>query len=131
MSSPASNTILIVDDNLGARRSIEALLAHEDYRLLLAASGLEALEIIATEQPDLILLDVMMPGMNGFEVCETIRAHPALAEVPILMLTALDDEESTIRGIEAGADDFLSKPIAPADLAHMLEHMETLLGKIR
>lgn len=116
MSYTNSNTILVVDDNLGARRSIEALLAHEDYRMLLASNGMEALEMINEEPPDLILLDVMMPGINGFEVCEAIRKHPTISEVPILMLTALDDEESTIRGIEAGADDFLTKPINKHEL---------------
>lgn len=116
MPLSASNTILIVDDNPGARRSIEALLAHEPYRILLASSGAEALEIAASEFPDLILLDVMMPGMDGFEVSEKIRATPSLSEIPIIMITALDDEESIIKGIDAGADDFLSKPINKLEL---------------
>ena len=111
-----ANTILIVDDNVGARRSIEALLAPENYRLLLAASGLEAIETASREHPDLILLDVMMPGMNGFEVCEIIRANERLSEIPIIMITALDDDDSMIRGIDVGADDFLSKPINKIEL---------------
>ncbi len=116
MDGLPANTILIVDDNVGARRSIEALLAPENYRLLLTASGAEALEIAAREHPDLILLDVMMPGMNGFEVCEALRASERLSEIPIIMITALDDDESMIRGIDVGADDFLSKPINKIEL---------------
>ncbi len=115
MLSPTS-TILIVDDNVGARRSIEALLSLENYRLLLAASGAEALETASREHPDLVLLDVMMPGMNGFEVCEAIRSNPRLSEIPIIMITALDDDDSMIRGIDVGADDFLSKPINKIEL---------------
>ena len=116
MQHQSSNTILIVDDNVGARRSIEALLANGRYHLLLASSGLEALEMAQAHHPDLILLDVMMPGMNGFEVCQAIREDPRLSEIPIIMITALDDDESMIRGIDVGADDFLSKPINKIEL---------------
>jgi len=111
-----SPSILIVDDNLGARRSIEGLLGTEGYQLTLAESGFEALDILEGIQPDLILLDVMMPGMNGFEVCQRIRSSPRLTEVPIIMITALDDDESMLKGIDAGADDFLSKPINKLEL---------------
>ena len=109
-------SILVIDDNLGARRSIEGLLAPEGYRLTLVESGYEALETLEGFQPDLILLDVMMPGMNGFEVCERIRSSNRLSEIPIIMITALDDEESMLKGIDAGADDFLSKPINKLEL---------------
>ncbi|MDQ8185147.1 response regulator [Pelagicoccus sp. SDUM812002] len=113
--SPIS-TLLVVDDNLGARRSIEALLTQENYRFLLADSGAAALKFLEELTPDVILLDVMMPGMNGFEVCQKIRSIPRVSEVPIIMITALDDEESMIQGIDAGADDFLSKPISKIEL---------------
>ena len=118
MSTPrhTANTILIVDDNVGARRSIEALLSNEDYRLLLASSGEEALDIAIREQPDLLLLDVMMPEMNGFEVCQAIRLNSSLSEIPIIMITALDDDESLLQGIDSGADDFLPKPINKLEL---------------
>ncbi|MDQ8203274.1 response regulator [Pelagicoccus sp. SDUM812003] len=112
----AINTILVVDDNLGARRSIEALLSHESYEILLAENGLSAIEIAKARTPDIILLDVMMPGMSGFEVCQEIRRDQRLSEIPIIMITALDDEESMIQGIEAGADDFLPKPISKIEL---------------
>ncbi len=110
------STILVVDDNLGARRSIEALLTQENYRFLLADSGASALQLLEDHTPDVILLDVMMPGMNGFEVCQKIRNIPRVSEIPIIMITALDDEESMIQGIDAGADDFLSKPISKIEL---------------
>lgn len=116
MSKSSWSTILVVDDNLGARRSIEALLAQEDYRFLLADSGATALQLLAEQTPDVILLDVMMPGMNGFEACQKIRSMPRVSEIPIIMITALDDEESMIQGIDAGADDFLSKPISKIEL---------------
>ncbi len=104
------NTILIVDDDPGARDILEALLSHEGYNLVFASSGQEALEKAEELIPSLILLDVMMPAMDGFEVCQRLRAMPRLAEVPVVLITALDDRESRLQGIETGADDFLSKP---------------------
>lgn len=103
--------VLIVDDNASARETLVAMLESENYQLELAKDGFQALQLLNRLQPDLILLDVMMPGMDGFEVCRRIRATPVLAEVPIIILTALDDRASLLQGIEAGADDFLSKPV--------------------
>ncbi len=105
------STILIVDDAPSARETLVALLEKENYQLHLAKDGFQALRLLKTLQPDLILLDVMMPGLDGFEVCRRIRSDPRLAEVPIILLTALDDRESLLQGIEAGADDFLHKPV--------------------
>jgi signal transduction histidine kinase len=105
------STILIVDDNASARETLVAMLENQEYRIELAEDGFHALQILHQLQPDLILLDVMMPGMDGFEVCRRIRAATQLAEVPIIMLTALDDRASLLQGIEAGADDFLIKPV--------------------
>lgn len=104
------STILIVDDNPTARETLVAILEGEGYDLQQSKDGIQALGMLKQIQPDLILLDVMMPGMDGFEVCRRIRATPELAEVPIILLTALDDRDSLLRGIESGADDFLSKP---------------------
>jgi signal transduction histidine kinase len=104
------STVLIVDDDPSAREALVAILEGEGYDLQQAKDGIQALKILKQLQPDLILLDVMMPAMDGFEVCRRIRATPALAEVPIILLTALDDRDSLLRGIESGADDFLSKP---------------------
>ena len=111
-----SSTILIVDDDSGARETLEALLAPEGYHLSLACNGVEALEKAEKLTPSLILLDVMMPEMDGFEVCRRLRSIPLLAEVPVIMLTALDDRDSRLQGIEAGADDFLSKPFDFSEL---------------
>ena len=105
------STLLIVDDNASARETLVAMLENRQYRIELAEDGFHALQILHQLQPDLILLDVMMPGMDGFEVCRRIREAPQLAEVPIIMLTALDDRASLLQGIEAGADDFLIKPV--------------------
>ena len=105
------STILIVDDNASARETLSAMLEGESYQLELAKDGFQTLQILNRLRPDLILLDVMMPGMDGFEVCRRIRATPHLAEVPIIILTALDDRASLLMGLEAGADDFLSKPV--------------------
>lgn len=105
------STILIVDDNASARETLVAMLEGQDYQIELAKDGFQALQILNRLQPDLLLLDVMMPGMDGFEVCRRIRATPQLAEVPIIIITALDDRESLVTGIESGADDFLSKPV--------------------
>ena len=104
------NTILIVDDEPAGRETLESILEPEGYYLVLAENGYQAIEKAKAVQPDVILLDVMMPGMNGFEVCRHIRNEKELAEVPILFLTALDDRQSLLNGLEAGADDFISKP---------------------
>jgi signal transduction histidine kinase len=112
----AEPRILIVDDEQVGRESLHVSLAAQGYDLAFAAGGVEALATAAELVPDLVLLDVMMPGMDGFEVCRRLRADPHLAEVPILLITALDDRESRLHGIEAGADDFISKPFDRAEL---------------
>jgi len=107
---PSTNTVLVVDDQPSNLNTLQALLAPLGLNLVLASNGPEALHQAVTLQPDLILLDVMMPGMDGFEVCRRLRADPVTAAVPIIMVTALDDRESLLQGIEAGADDFVTKP---------------------
>jgi CheY-like chemotaxis protein len=108
--------VLIVDDTSYGRDTLEAVLYSPDYQLLFAADGNEAIRKAEALPPDLILLDVMMPGMNGFEVSRHLRRQPHTAEVPIVMVTALDDRSSRLRGIEAGADDFITKPFDTAEL---------------
>jgi putative two-component system response regulator len=103
-------SILIIDDDSTAQKAVESLLLNQNYEMLFANNGFEGLEIAISTEPDLILLDVMMPGLNGFEVCDRLRANSVLAEVPILMVSALDDRDSRLAGIEAGVDDFISKP---------------------
>jgi signal transduction histidine kinase len=107
---------LIVDDEPAGRETIESILTGQEYSLDMAENGFEALNKAASLQPDLILLDIMMPGMDGYEVCQRIRSTAGLAEVPIIILTALDDTFSRLRGLEAGADDFLSKPVDRQEL---------------
>jgi putative two-component system response regulator len=105
-----SSKILIVDDEPGGRFTLESILEEQGYQIEMAENGLDALEKARQLLPDVILLDVMMPGMDGFEVCQRIRRDPILAEIPIIMLTALDDRKSFLRGLESGADDYITKP---------------------
>lgn len=104
------STVLIVDDEFSGRQTIESVLDGEGYELRLAENGAQALEQARKHLPDVILLDLMMPGMTGFEVCKRIRNDPQLAEIPIIVLTALDDRESMLEALKAGADDFIAKP---------------------
>lgn len=112
----AASTILIVDDEPRGRETLEALLIPLGHRLEFAGSGAQTLAQAAVCQPDLVLLDVMMPDMDGYEVCRQIRADANLAEVPVILVTALDDRDSRIKGIEAGADDFVTKPFDRMEL---------------
>lgn len=109
-------TLLIVDDQARGREALATILEPEGYRLIFASSGIEAIEVACKTIPDLVLLDVMMPEMDGFEVCRQLRTDPDLALVPIILVTALDDQASRILGIEAGADDFVTKPPNRAEL---------------
>lgn len=106
----ARTTILIVDDDAAGREVLVSILEGDGYELVLAENGFQAIDLANAIHPDIILLDVMMPGMDGFEVCRRIRSNKEIAEVPILFLTALDDRQSLLSGLEAGADDFISKP---------------------
>ncbi|MBD2742800.1 adenylate/guanylate cyclase domain-containing protein [Coleofasciculus sp. FACHB-1120] len=103
--------ILLVDDEPNNLLLLEELLHSQGYETLIASSGIEALEVVKDFQPDLILLDVMMPDMGGFEVCRRLREDAELRTVPVIFLTALDDEESHMRGLEMLGDDYITKPI--------------------
>jgi DNA-binding response OmpR family regulator len=105
--------ILVVEDDPRLSSAVALYLRHGGYDVLLAASGTEALELAARESPDLLVLDVMLPGADGIEVCRTIRAH---SEVPVIMLTARSTEADTLRGLDAGADDYVTKPFSPREL---------------
>jgi putative two-component system response regulator len=101
---------LIVDDEWTSRETLQSILEGDEYNLEMAENGVDGLEKARKYSPDVILLDVMMPGMTGYEVCKAIRADVAVAEIPIIMVTALDDHSSMLRGLEVGADDFITKP---------------------
>lgn len=106
-----SARVLVVDDILPNVKLLEAKLASEYYDVVTATSGEEALRKVVDENPDIVLLDVMMPGMDGFEVCQKIKSNPEVAHIPVVMVTALTDSADRVRGLESGADDFLSKPV--------------------
>lgn len=117
---------LIIDDEPSSRATIEAMLSSENYELFFAENGVQALSVATEIHPDIILLDVMMPGMSGFEVCKRFRTMPYLAEVPIVLVTALDDQESRMAGIKSGADDFVTKPFDRHELRLRVQNMTRL-----
>ncbi len=103
--------VLVVDDIPANLRLLEAKLRAEYFEVALAASGPEALALTSAWSPDIVLLDVMMPGMDGYEVCRRLKSQEATAHIPVVMVTALTDQTERVRGLEAGADDFISKPV--------------------
>lgn len=113
-SQPA--TLLIVDDEPQVRKLLETLLQHEGYQTLSASSGEEALQLVAQQPPDLILLDVMMPGMDGYEVASQLKGDESTAGIPIIMLSALSEQSARVSGLEAGAEEFISKPVERVEL---------------
>jgi DNA-binding response OmpR family regulator len=120
--------ILVVDDDLDTLKLVGMMLQRQGYTIVAAINGAQALSKIPAEKPDLILLDVMMPDIDGFEVCRQIRADPTFATTPILMFTAKIQVDDKVQGFEAGADDYLPKPTHPAEL---LAHVKALLGRSR
>ncbi|MHC4327189.1 MAG: response regulator [Planctomycetota bacterium] len=116
--------VLVVDDNQQNRELLQAYLEDVDCRTVPANDGLEALEILTKAPPDLILLDVMMPKMSGFEVCRRIKNDPKTTDIPIIMVTALNEFGDIERGIDSGTDDFLSKPVNKLEL---LTRVKTML----
>ncbi|HWX89250.1 MAG TPA: PleD family two-component system response regulator [Rhizomicrobium sp.] len=108
--------VLVVDDILSNVKLLEAKLSAEYFEVITAFNGLECLSKMETGAPDIVLLDVMMPGMEGFEVCRRIKANPKTAHIPVVMVTALDQPSDRVAGLDAGADDFLTKPVDDAAL---------------
>ena len=116
-------TVLVVDDNQQNLELLQAYLEDMDCETVPAHEGLEALEIISKNAPDLILLDVMMPKMSGFEVCKRVKNDPKSSDIPIIMVTALNEFGDIERGIDSGTDDFLSKPINKLELVTRVKTM--------
>jgi CheY-like chemotaxis protein len=114
--SPESAKILVVDDNPANAELLEAFLRDSPWETAVATGGADALEKVASFSPDVILLDIMMPDISGFEVCRTLKEDPATRDIPIIMVTALTELEDVERGVESGTDDFLSKPVNRLEL---------------
>ncbi len=110
---PKNRTILIADDEPDILEIISYNLQNEGYDVITSKSGNEAISLAKTHNPDLIILDVMMPGKTGFEVCTILRADPSFQDTIIIFLTALNDDSTEIKGLETGADDYINKPISP------------------
>ncbi|MDO4574395.1 MAG: response regulator [Planctomycetia bacterium] len=117
------NRILIADDNATNVELLETFLWDEDCEIAMAYDGLETLEKVREFHPDLILLDIMMPKLNGFEVCKTLKSNPETSQIMVLMVTALAELGDIERAVEAGCDDFLSKPVNKLELIKRVENL--------
>jgi two-component system alkaline phosphatase synthesis response regulator PhoP len=122
-TAPPRSRVLIADDNEPNRELLEVYLAEVDCDIATAIDGRDTLDKVASFRPDIILLDVMMPKLSGFEVCQQIKGNPATSPIMILMVTALGELGDIERAVEAGTDDFLSKPVNKAELVKRVENM--------
>ena len=118
--------ILVIEDDPATSRLVDYSLRHEGYQVISASNGLEGLRKAISESPDLVILDVMLPGMDGFEICHRLKSEPATAQLPILMFSAKAQEIDKDTGIKVGADDYLTKPAAPSEI---VSRVEKLLAK--
>jgi len=126
--------VLVVDDVPANRKLLEVRLTAEYFDVVTASNGVEALEMAERGPCDIVLLDVMMPGMDGFEVCRRLKANPATHHIPVVMVTALDQPEDRVRGLEAGADDFLTKPVSDTALVtrvRSLARLKLMMDELR
>ena len=120
--------ILVVEDQDSIRRMIEALVQARGYEVTAVATGTKAIDVAATEPPDLVLLDLMLPGQHdGFEVCQRLRSDPATRNVPVVIISALDDDDSRARATEAGATAYYTKPFSPIALLKEIDRLRALL----
>lgn len=125
MSENAAHSVLIVDDEPTARTMLRLILVRAGFEVLEAQNGSEALEVVEGRLPDVMLLDIMMPGIDGFEVCQILRGQDRTADLPIIMLSARADAESVNRGLRLGATKYLTKPVMPDDLTrHVREVLQ-------
>jgi two-component system, OmpR family, response regulator len=116
MTTPIAYKILVIDDHPETLSIIQRVLQQQGYNVLGARSGFRGLSLAESENPDLIMVDGMMPEMDGWEFCRQIRATTRLADIPIIMFTAVDEADQKLAGFDAGADDYLTKPTEPAEL---------------
>lgn len=112
----AASEVLIVDDNAQNAELLQAYLEDQGYHIRIARDGVEAMEQMDAQAPDIVLLDIMMPRMSGFEVCRRMKEDPQRRDIPVVMVTALNELGDVERGIDCGADDFLSKPVSKLEL---------------
>ncbi len=119
--NPENFTVVIVDDNDNNRYAIAKILENAGYRVIESTSGSHAIQIAEEKKPDAIILDVMMPGMDGFEVCHHLKSNPSCSDIPVIFLTARDNDESIEKGFEAGGADYVVKPV----------HVRTLLARLK
>jgi DNA-binding response OmpR family regulator len=117
--------ILIVEDDPDARKVLSLILKLDGFEVAVVPGGQEAIQFLTESLPDLVLLDVMMPVMDGYAVCSWIRANPATVKLPVVMLSGKADPESVARGLEVGADEYLAKPIKPSSLTRQLHTVIT------
>ncbi|PJA77504.1 MAG: hypothetical protein CO150_00475, partial [Nitrospirae bacterium CG_4_9_14_3_um_filter_53_35] len=120
----SSTKILVVDDDKAARKSIRSILEQEGYLVLEAEDGASGLQQVKTENPDLVLLDIVMPRVDGIKVCKSIKSNPDYKKIPILMTTSMGSKEDIIRGLKSGADDYIVKPY---DKSELLARIKTFL----
>ncbi|MEZ6058334.1 MAG: response regulator [Planctomycetaceae bacterium] len=133
--------ILIADDNVQNRELLDAYLAADGHETMMAVDGQETLEVAIAEQPDLVLLDIMMPKLSGYEVCQELKQDERTKDIPVLMVTALKDPGDIQKAVAAGADDFLTKPVHRLELAtrvrsllqvrHLKDERDRLLAYLR
>ena len=126
---PTKPRVLIVDDDPDALRLIEYIFDRAGYEAHLAANGPEALSEVNEVKPDLVILDVMMPDVSGLEVCQRLRAQPATAHLPIIMLSAKNQVDDKVDGFDAGADDYVSKPVDPQELLARAKAVLNRMGR--
>jgi CheY-like chemotaxis protein len=124
MTIPIAYKVLVIDDHPETLSIIQRVLEQQGYAVLGARSGFRGLNLAESENPDIILVDGMMPEMDGWEVCRRLRAHPKLSEIPIIMFSAVDEADKKLAGFDAGADDYLTKPTEPEEL---IERVQTIL----
>ncbi|HYD97376.1 MAG TPA: response regulator [Noviherbaspirillum sp.] len=127
MQAPNPPTILIVDDEERNRKLLDVFMKADGYRTLAAGRGQDAVAVALREGPDLILLDMMMPGMDGFEVARALKNHPSSRAIPLVIVTSLDDPASRQRALAAGADEVLIKPV---DRWQLSQHVSALLKRV-